>query len=72
MKRFFYAGRDMDGSECLSESPLHRHHEAPMWMPENEKIDFIELVGETTIEKLTGRQITWEDDPIRIAIEVIW
>ena len=54
---------DKDGSECIYDIKPQR--EKNKWDSATDRSWFIDL-PKGTVEKIVGRKITWEDEPIEI------
>lgn len=58
----YYLAVDKDGQELKSTSQITRHLALEIWI---EKVKHsAEYLEQGTIEKLTGKKLTWEDEPI--------
>lgn len=56
---------DKDGTESCCNVELIRRHDKPEWIDNCYEMCRVEL-PKGTIQILTGKNITWEDNPIRI------
>lgn len=64
-----YFAVDSDGTEvCFNEKPVRKHDHLDIWyVPEDIYNDTNNVcLPKGTIKKLTGKQLTWEDEPIAI------
>lgn len=61
---------DADFTECIFKYKPYRQQEDLMWVAAVEDIQevFIEL-PQGTIKKLTGRTLTWDDEPVELEEE---
>ena len=55
---------DKDGTESSWHNPPERRYDSEWHCKGCTNLDFIDNLDIGTIFKLTGKQITWEDEPI--------
>lgn len=62
-----WVATDKNGSEFIFNNQPLRRESMGEWWPDVENMDEdIVLLPNGTIEKLIGRQLTWEDEPVEL------